>query len=285
MGADSWTIWTFLKTMKTLIKLTLMLALFVGLRGVADAQYGFLCDSNGVSLPLFYVPGSNVVGSLNASNLSGTVPSSSLTGVIQTLNTNQQILLTNSYNHAWTFINTNCHFHIVDEYGTTNDFTTNGFTITWTNGNQIVLSNGNISLTGQYLGNGTNITNINSANIYNWLSISNQMATNYWTPLMAASNVLSGLIYSTSNLLWSNTAALVLSDSNLLQLQITAAGVNLLNCSNVLQSEVLSSSNALQAQIITQSNRINMVTGIKSFASAVTSGYACLLYTSPSPRD
>ena len=142
--------------------LKLKLALFLlGALGVSavQAQYTFLVDSNGYGLPGFYLQASNIVGQLpSLTNLP--------TGVILTTNANLSILSTNTVNGSAFFLSTNGHFHLWDEYGTQTHSTTNGITVTWTNGNYFMLSNGNVYFTGSLIfggpasGSGPGLTNL-----------------------------------------------------------------------------------------------------------------------------
>jgi len=92
-----------------------------------------LTDTNGMALSGQYFPGSNIVGALPPS----TVPANVLT----IANTNTRVLWTNTANGAYTLLGTNAHIRFVDEYQTTNDFTTNGILIGGTNNNSLNYSN------------------------------------------------------------------------------------------------------------------------------------------------
>ena len=139
--------------------------------------YTFLSDSNGVALTGFYVPAPQVTGTLNPTNIPA--------GFLTPTNTNTGVLFTNPVNGAFTILTTNAHLTFIDEYGTTNSFNTNGFSIAWTNGMTIVFSNGTVRISGLFIGNGAGLTNVQLTSITNWVSVSNSIVTtytNFWWP-------------------------------------------------------------------------------------------------------
>jgi hypothetical protein len=168
--------------MKTLLKIFLAVCLLSGLRSPVSAfaqsdGYAFLCDTNGNALSGFYLPAAQLTGTLSPTNIP--------TGFLTPTNTSTAVLFTNHVTAAFTLLTTNAHLTFIDEYGTTNSFTTNGFSISFTNGQTIVFSNGNLRVSGTFTGNGAGLTNVQITSITNWTSVSNTLATsytNFWWP-------------------------------------------------------------------------------------------------------
>lgn len=257
----------------------------VSICGSAQVFNGVYADTNNNILPGFYISSTQVVGTVLTASLPG--------NVITTSNTNLSVLFTNTSTASFSLLSTNGHFKFRDEYGTTNDFTTNGYAITWTNGNYFSVSNGAVRFSGLGTGNGAGFTNLSVVNFSNWPAISNTLALNYtnavvplsnsyvaftnWITTNTATNLFNvsnslattftNQIYNTSNSLAGTVAYNLYTLSNTLAITTASAQAYAVGVSNT----VVTSSNGLAAAI---SSAVGYTTSVSNLFSGITASKA-----------
>ncbi|MDR3458230.1 MAG: hypothetical protein P4N60_12345 [Verrucomicrobiae bacterium] len=216
--------------------------------------------------------------------------------------TNIGISGVNNSNGAFFKLTANGHFKFRDEYGTTNDFTTNGLAITQTNGNSFVYSNGTMKLNGlsvatinQLIDTNTVLNSLNQVtsnflatnalgllNLQSnlWVKGSNYLATNFSAALLSISNNLATNALSITSItsnglsyIWNynlNSASNGLQQQ-LISVQLYAAGLSNLVAS--VSNNIVGTSNAQNAALLVVSN---LVTGSKAFSLTLPATYATI---------
>lgn len=239
--------------MKSLRTLKLATLLFVSaLRtphaALADDGYTMLCDSNGVALPGFYFPSTNITGLVPAGNM----PTNWVT--FQTFQTGTNTVATNAASQLLAASNV---LAAADAFNT-NWVTTNL---------QTRLNTASNYLATNFLSQLTTTSNALSTSLLGQINTSsNYLSTNFLSQLTTTSNGLS--------ILWNYNLNTV---SNGLQVQVTSNATAIVTASNALAARIIATNTALLSVIATTSNTFAASIGpAKAFSCSVPATYSSI---------